>query len=91
MKTSKQNNITSVSRNQNVLIRAVFQRAGDTRKVLNIAGQIDTSIWHVPPCPKSTNEEKSKSLLIHSDTTFTPSAPVQRRLQRPRAKSKFLL
>ncbi|MFT6863516.1 MAG: hypothetical protein ACJAVK_002077 [Akkermansiaceae bacterium] len=32
MKTSKQNNITSVYRNQNVLIRAVFQRAGDTRR-----------------------------------------------------------
>ena len=37
MKTSKHTKITSVYRNQNVLIRAVFQRAGDTRKVLCVA------------------------------------------------------
>jgi hypothetical protein len=43
-------------------------------EVPNIAGQIETSIWHVPPCPKSTHKEKSKSLLIHSDTTFSRSA-----------------
>ncbi len=41
-------------------------------EVPNIAGQIDTSIWRVPPCPKSAHKEKSKSLLIHSDTTFSP-------------------
>ena len=41
-------------------------------EVPNIAGQIDTSIWHVPPCPKSAHKENSKSLLIHSDTTFSP-------------------
>jgi transposase len=37
MKTSKQTKITSIYRNQNVLIRAVFQRDGDTRKVLCVA------------------------------------------------------
>ena len=41
-------------------------------EVPNIAGKIDTSIWHVPPCPKSAHEKKSKPLLIHSDTTFAP-------------------
>ncbi len=56
MKTSQQTNITSVYRNQNVLIRAVFERAGDTRKVLCVA-------------------------------LSPPSAPAQRRLEGPRAKS----
>ena len=37
MKTSNQSQSTSVYRNQNVLIRAVFERAGDTRKVLCVA------------------------------------------------------
>jgi transposase len=37
MKTPNQSNLKSVYRNQNVLIRAVFQRAGDTRKVLCVA------------------------------------------------------
>jgi hypothetical protein len=37
MKTSKHTKTTSVYRNQNVLIHAVFQRAGDTRKVLCVA------------------------------------------------------
>jgi transposase len=37
MKTPNQSNLTSVYRNQNVFIRAVFQRAGDTRKVLCVA------------------------------------------------------
>ena len=37
MKTSKQSKITSVYRDQNVLIRAVLERAGDTSKVLCLA------------------------------------------------------
>ncbi|MDB4438148.1 IS110 family transposase [bacterium] len=37
MKTPNQTNLTSLYRKQNVFIRAVFQRAGDTRKVLCVA------------------------------------------------------
>ena len=37
MKTSNQSQRSSVYRNQNALIRAVFERAGDTRKVLCVA------------------------------------------------------
>ena len=37
MKTSNQSKITSLYRDQSVLIRAVFERAGDTGKVLCVA------------------------------------------------------